>query len=77
MANTAKAIYLKKVNDKKATQCIFIAPHWKKEKKKKKSKKVLSHRNTEDTILHPQQITSEKSQPKYMQMFKYGFGFLT
>ena len=35
MANTAKAIYLKKVNDKKATQCIFIAPHWKKEKKKK------------------------------------------
>ena len=37
----------------------------------------MSHRNTEDTILHPQQITSEKSQPKYMQMFKYGFGFLT
>lgn len=55
----------------------FHCPSLEKRKKKKKSKKVLSHRNTEDTILHPQQITSEKSQPKYMQMFKYGFGFLT
>ena len=55
----------------------FHCPSMEKRKKKKKSKKVLSHRNTEDTILHPQQITSEKSQPKYMQMFKYGFGFLT
>ena len=55
----------------------FSLPLIGEKKKKKKSKKVLSHWNTEDTILYPQQITGEKSQPRYIQMFKYGFGFLT